>query len=131
MKTEQDVQKLEKIIGQLNGLHVELSMLAKKSPNDGINLFKMRLVNKVLQAANAFLTDGYKPFDDFTEFTEEALPTNSDVTLILTQYMEQIERFRSDHSAFNSNKHIWCYLLDGSLSNIEARQPTKVGIRRE
>src|SRR5579872_3391292 len=107
MKTEQDVRTLEKLIGQLNGLHAELSLLAKKSPNDGINLFKMKLVNKVLGGANELLTGDYRPFDDFTEFTDDALPTNSDVTLILAQYMEQIERFRSDNVAFGQYK--WWY----------------------
>jgi hypothetical protein len=54
---------------------------------------------------------------------------NSDVTLILAQYMEQIERFRSDHVLFSLHK--WCYVLDGSPSDIEGRPPTKIGMRRE
>jgi dGTP triphosphohydrolase len=55
MKTDEDVQKLEKLIGQMNGLHSELTLLAKK-PNDALNLFKMKLVNKVLHDANVGLT---------------------------------------------------------------------------
>ncbi len=43
MKTKEDVDKLEKVIGQLNGLHAEVSQLAKKSPNDGVNAFKLKL----------------------------------------------------------------------------------------
>ena len=129
MKTEEDVQRLEKLIGQMNGLHSELAQLAKKSPNDGLNLFKMKLVNKVLQDANEFLTGRYRPFDDFTQFAEDALPTNSDVTLILTQYMEQIERVRSDNVVYSISKYV--YLLNGSPSDIEARMPTKVAMQRD
>lgn len=129
MKTEEDVQKLEKLIGQMNGLHSEMTQLAKK-PNDALNLFKMKFINKVLQDANAFLTGRYKPFDDFNQFTEDAMPTNSDVTLILTQYMEQIERFRSDNVTYTQfNK--WVYILDGEESKIEARQATRVAMRRD
>jgi hypothetical protein len=129
MKTDEDVHKLEKLIGQVNGLHSELTLLAKK-PNDALNLFKMKLVNKVLGDANEFLTGRYKPFDDFSQFTEDAMPTNSDVALILTQYMEQIERFRSDNVIYTSF-HKWVYILNGEESKIEARQATRVAMRRD
>ena len=52
MNTKEDVENLEKLIGQLNGLHSEISQLAKKSPNDGLNIFKLKLVNKVLSSGN-------------------------------------------------------------------------------
>jgi hypothetical protein len=129
MKTEEDVQKLEKLIGQLNGLHSELYVLAKR-PNDALNLFKMRLVNKVLEDANNLLTGRYRPFEDFTQFTEDPFPTNSDVTLILTQYMEQIERFRSDNIVRDDLEIKWVYRLDGKASEIEARMPTMVAMQR-
>lgn len=125
MKTSEDIEKLEKLIGQLQGLHSEISQLAKKSPNDGLNVFKLKLVNKVLENGNAILTGRYMPFDDFHQFDEDQLPTNSDVTMILAQYMEQAERFRSDHVAYSQHK--WRYVLDGAPSAIEGRQPTKVG----
>jgi hypothetical protein len=38
MKTKDDVENLEKLIGQLSGLHAEIFQLAKKSPNDGLNV---------------------------------------------------------------------------------------------
>ena len=97
MKTKEDVENLEKLIGQLQGLHSEISQLAKKSPNDGLKLFKLKLVNKILKSGNDILTGRYVPFDDFRQFDEDQLPTNSDVTMILSQYMEQAERFRSDN----------------------------------
>jgi hypothetical protein len=87
-------------------------------------------VNKVLHDADEFLTGRYKPFDDFSQFTEDAMPTNSDVTLILTQYMEQIERFRSDNVTYTSF-HKWVYILNGEESKIEARQATRVAMRRD
>jgi hypothetical protein len=97
MKTKEDVENLEKLIEQLQGLHVEITQLVKKSPNDALNLFKLRLVNNVLTRANGILMGEYRPFDDFSQFEEDSLPTNSDVTMILAQYMGQAERYRSHH----------------------------------
>ncbi len=125
MKTIQDVENLEKLIGQLQGLHSEISQLAKKSPNDGLNIFKLKLVNKVLQCGNEVLAGRYIPFDDFRQFEESDLPTNSDVTMILAQYMEQAERFRSDHVV--SHDYEWRYLVNGAPSSMASKAPTKVG----
>jgi hypothetical protein len=131
MKSKVDVDKLEKLIGQLNGLHTEVSLLAKKSPNDGLNLFKMNLVNKVLKHANDLLVGNYLPFDDFSQFSQDALPTNSDVALILAQYLEQVERFRSDHVIYDERTFKWVYRLGGSPSDIQSKPPTKIGATRE
>lgn len=125
MKTKEDVENLEKLIGQLQGLQSEISQLAKKSPNDGLNVFKLRFVNKVLTSGNDILADRYIPFDDFSQFSEDELPTNSDVTMILAQYIEQTERFRSDHITWH--EHEWRYLINGAPSDIASRAPTKVG----
>ena len=83
MKTEDDVRDLEKLIVQLQGVHIEISILAKKTPNDGLNLFKLKLVNNILAKGNSILTGHYKPLESFTTFDESALPTNSDVTMVL------------------------------------------------
>jgi hypothetical protein len=64
MKTNEDVEKLEKAIGQLQGAHNEISILAKKSPADPLNTFKLTLINKVVEAANKVLGVKYKPFDE-------------------------------------------------------------------
>jgi hypothetical protein len=125
MKTDSEVEALERLIGQLNGLHAEISQLAKKSPNDALNAFKLKLVNKVIAAGNAVLPKGYRPFEDFEQFDSDDMPTNSDVTIILTQYMEQSERYRSDNVMYEDYK--WFYKVNGRASDIIAAQPTKVG----
>ena len=127
MKTEDDVRSLEKLIVQLRGMHTEISQLAKRSPNDGLNVFKLRLVNKVLAGGNELLTGRYKPFEDFGEFDEEALPTNSDVTMILALYMEQTERLRSDNMVYSEYKYKWYFVIDGATSQIEGAAPTTIG----
>jgi hypothetical protein len=125
MKSKEDVEELEKLIGQLHGLHSEISQLAKKSPNDGLNIFKLRFVNKTVASGNTLLQGRYRPFEDFSQFEESDLPTNSDVTMILAQYIEQAERFRSDHVTWHKGR--WRYVLNGAPSDVEARSPTRVG----
>jgi hypothetical protein len=125
MKSKAEIEDLEKLIGQLGGLHSEISQLAKKSPNDGLNKFKLKLVNKVIASGNTLLGGRYKPFDDFSQFDDAELPTNSDVTMILAQYIEQTERFRSDHVIYREHK--WQYVVDGELSGVEAKASTQVG----
>lgn len=125
LKSKEHVEQLEKLIGQLEGLHSEISQLARKSPNDGLNVFKLRLVNKVLSIAGEVLPATYIPFTDFTAFDEAALPSNSDVTMILAQYMQEAERFRSANVAFE--KGAWRYVIGSTPSDVKSSPPTKVG----
>lgn len=127
MKTKEDIDTLEKLLVQLKGLYTEISQLTKKSPNDGLNVFKLKLVNKVLAVGNTILVGHYQPFDDFEQFDPDQLPTNSDAAMILTQYMEQAERFRSDHIIWSTTSLKWCYVLDGKKTQYEGAAPTKVG----
>ena len=129
MKTEDDVRDLEKLIVQLQGVHIEISILAKKTPNDGLNLFKLKLVNNILAKGNSILTGHYKPLESFTTFDESALPTNSDVTMVLPLYIEQAERFRSNNMVYHDYK--WWYLVNGVASQIEGSRPTKIGTERK
>src|SRR5260370_28017964 len=92
-----DVEKLERLIGQLQGAYNEIAALAKKSPNDGVNTFKIKLVNKIVEQCNSFLNKDYRPVPDFENFDVDSVPSNSDVTFILAHYLEGAERFRSDN----------------------------------
>lgn len=125
MKDRAEVENLEKLVGQLQGLHSEVTVLAKKSPNDAINTFKLGLINRVIGKANAVLGPNYVPFDDFSSFDADDLPSTSDVALVLAQYMEEAERYRSDNVKF---KHgYWVYVVDGEPSDIRSGAPSKVG----
>lgn len=120
-----DVDKLEKIMGQLEGLHREISALARKSPNDGLNKFKLKFVNLALANANEFLGSNYKPLDDFEQFDADELPTNSDVTFILVSYLEEIERMRADNIVFVYDEG-WIYALSDSKEVIRTAPPKKI-----
>jgi len=123
MKIE-EVDTFEKLQAQLDGLHIEISSLSKKSQNDSLNKFKLNLVNHILLKANFLLGEKYKPFNDFSLFDEEEMPSNSDVAMMLTQYLNCFEKLRSDNiSRKKENPHYWYWLVDGKISNIRTVTP--------
>ena len=86
-------------------------MLAKKSPNDAVNAFKLKFINSTLGRCNDFLGKKYRPFPDFTTFGEGDLPSNSDVTFIISQYIECAEKLRSDNIV--SHYSHWFWVIEG------------------
>jgi len=86
-----------KVYAQIEALHSEISLLSRKNPNDGVSKFKLQFINEALREANSILTDKQKPFANFSEFDEASIPTTSDVTLILAQYLGCLEGIRLDN----------------------------------
>lgn len=102
-----DVDVFEKLKAQLDSLHQEMSVLGKKSPNDAVNSFKIKLINTTLAQSNQLLGSEYRPFDDFEAFDSDDLPSNSDVTFIVSQYIECAEKFRSDNVRKEHSSWYW------------------------
>lgn len=121
---QEDVEKLEKTMGQLEGLHREMSALAKKSPNDGINPFKLGFLNSALSAANDLLGEKYNPLEGFQQFNSDDVPTNSDAAFVLTSYLEEVERMRADNIIIGYGK--WEYVLSDSDDVIRTAPPKKI-----
>jgi len=97
MISKEQVDELEILMGQLRSIHTELTALSKKSPNDGVNKFKLGFINTVIERCNAFLGDPYRPFKEFATFDLEEVVSNSDATFMVSLYLEAIEKYRSDH----------------------------------
>lgn len=122
--TKQEVDTFEKLQAQLQGLQNEISVLSKKSQNDALNKFKLKFVNRILVDANKLLGDSYKPFDDFEIFEDDDMPTNSDVGMMLTQYLNCFEKLRSDNvKKQDSYPQHWFWIIDGKLSDIRTVMP--------
>lgn len=119
-----EVKELEKITGQMEGL----GALARKSPNDGLNKFKLSLVNFALNEATKLLGSEYIPVAGFTQFNPDDLPTNSDVTLVVSQYLEELERKRADN--IRRDAGFWIYNVEGSLEKIRTAPPKKINEKK-
>lgn len=124
----QEVEKLEKMCGQMEGLHKEISALTRKSPNDGLNKFKLKFVNAVIANANDVLGESYRPFAEFGLFDADDLPSNSDVAFIIGQYMEELERKRADN--IKRDAGTWIYSLSDSQERIRTAPPKKIAEKK-
>jgi hypothetical protein len=127
MKLE-DVEKLEKVAGQMDGLHKEISALTRKSPNDALNRFKLKFVNAAIAEANSILGKDYMPFAEFVEFDADDIPSNSDVAFIIGQYIEELERKRSDN--IKRDAGMWIYKLSNSQEWIRTAPPKKINEKK-
>lgn len=123
--TKEQVDVFEKVQGQLDGLHTEISALSKKSQNETLNKFKLKFVNQVLIQANALLGEMYRPFPDFETFDDDDLPTNSDAALILTQYLNCLEKLRADNIMWERTGK-WYWKIDGQSSGIQTMTPKRI-----
>lgn len=124
--TEEEVVRFEKTQGQIQGLYTEVGILSKKSPNDALNKFKLKFINQLLVLANEFLIDNYKPLEGFEIFDDNDIPTNSDVVIILEQYLHCLERLRFDNISTTYSKNGWYWLIDGKVSDKRTHSPVKL-----
>src|SRR4029453_6105683 len=118
------VSEVEAVQSQLDGLYEEIRALASKRPNDAVNKYKLGVVNSVLRRTNTFLA-GEMALEGFEQFSEDAVPTNSDVLLVLSQYLSFLEKMRSDNIQLNHGT--WYWVIDGELSGIQTSPPRKLG----
>ncbi|MBK7888524.1 MAG: hypothetical protein IPJ86_14965 [Bacteroidetes bacterium] len=130
--TKEDVNKFEKVQSQIEGLLLEVTNLVKKSPNDAVNKFKLKFINEILIEANAVLGKTYKPLSSFEKFDEDDLPSNSDVSFILSQYLSCFEKLRADNifrkKEYDGNKYFyeWYWVIGNSESTIKTAPPKKI-----
>lgn len=121
---ENDIQEFEKLKTQIEEMYKEISILSKKSPDSAINKFKLKFVNNLLETANKLLTGNYKPFDDFDVFDEDELPSNSDIVMIISQYIECLEKFKLDNVTMLSGN--WFWEINGKASKIQTTRPPEI-----
>jgi hypothetical protein len=106
---------------QIESLYDEIIVLSKKRPDGAINKFKLKFINELLTKANSLLGKSYLPFQDFTLFDEEMLPSASDVALILSQYLRIMDKFRFDHT--KRVRMDWFWIIDGNNEGTKSKRP--------
>lgn len=82
----------KKVLDQVRTLKYEFQALSSKKPNDPLNNFKVKCVNQTLADANKVLGVN-KPYKDFDQFCDEELPTNSDVLMMLSLYLDKLANY--------------------------------------
>jgi hypothetical protein len=122
MKTKDEVEAFLKVLIHPKEVLKDILELSKKKPNDAVNEFKLSFVNTILEKANAILVKGYKPFDSFDTFNEDSMPTNSDVVLILSQYVGCLKKFGRDNTRIDEDDFIpprYFWVINNKRSKIE------------
>jgi len=119
--TIEEINKFEKIHLQLKSFYREISEISKKAPNDAVNEFKLKYINHTLVDANTILKEQYKPFDDFDTFDLQSIPFNSDIVLILSQYLNSMENFKAHNTTSSMGDWFW---ISDSKTRIETTRPT-------
>ena len=120
----EEISEFEQLQAQLQSLYIEVGTLSKKKPNDAVNEFKLKLINQVLKRANTILGEENRPFGGFLQFDADNVPTNSDAVLILSQYLNCLEKLRADNVRQQFGD--WYWLVDGEVSNIRTSPPRKL-----
>ncbi|AKB44463.1 hypothetical protein [Methanosarcina vacuolata] len=120
---EEDVDFFITVNAQLFDMHKEISEMSKKKPDNAINKFKLTYINKIVENANKILGENFKPFNDFELFDEDDLPTNSDITIMLSQYQNAMEKFRCNNIMEGYGRN-WVWVVDGKVSDIETASPS-------
>lgn len=118
---KENVEKFEKLHIQIKDIYSELSLLSKKSPDGAINKFKLKFINQLIEEANSFLGERYKPFGDFEKFQEDDIPFNSDVVLIVSQYIKCLEKYKFDNIKRLSGN--WYWILSDGDDEIKTSRP--------
>lgn len=107
---QKEIDEFETLQGQLQAFHTEMNTLVKKNPSDLLNKFKLGLVNSLLKKANTLLGKKRVPFPDFETFTDEALPSTSDVLVIISQYLSAFEKMRTDN--IQQRHSYWYWIIE-------------------
>ena len=106
-----DVDFFEKVKAQLDQLYNEVSVLSKSKPDNPLNKFKLIFINEKLGEANTILIGDFKPFKDFELLNVDELPSNSDVVMVLSQYLECLEAWRSAN--IHKIDYSWYWRIEG------------------
>jgi len=120
MKSIAEIDSYYKLITQLDSLLSDITDLSKKSPNDGLNKFKLKFVNQLLETANSILPIQSRPFADFKKFSEEDIPTNSDVVMIISQYVGCLARYKSKNIQKDPRGYKMKWIVNGKMIDREA-----------
>jgi hypothetical protein len=114
----------DKLISQMERLLTDMESLAKKSPDGAVSKFKLGVINEQLRTANQFLLHSFKPIDGFEEFDVISLPSNSDVVLVVSQYLACLERWRSNNVRQVAGAFPKYWVWDIVDKNLKTRMPS-------
>ncbi len=73
-----------------------------------MNKFKLALINGCLEKVNAIIGN---PLEGFERFEESLVPSNSDVAMILGQYVAAMYAYRLANTTHSSLENAWFWMV--------------------
>jgi hypothetical protein len=97
LPTDEQVTKFQMLNQLVDSIYTEMKEFSKKKPDDALNPFKIKNVNRVLENLKEFLKD--EPTASFLDLLDdENLPTNSDAILIIGQFKASMDNYRNKYT---------------------------------
>lgn len=101
--TRTEVIKYRMLDALLDSIYTEMKEFSKKKPDEPLNKFKVKTLNRVLEQVKDLQKN--EPTIEFLDLLDdETLPTNSDAILIISQFTAAMSRFRSKYHYGSSGK---------------------------
>jgi len=96
LPSESDISKYEMLEKLLASIYEEMKEFSKKKPDEPLNKFKVKNVNRVLDQIKEIMKN--EPTNEFLDLLDEdSLPSNSDSILIIGQFNAAMSQFRSNY----------------------------------
>jgi len=97
LPSDEQIVKFEMLNELADSIYLEMKEFSKKKPDDALNPFKVKNVNRVLVQLKEFLRD--EPTSNFLDLLDdETLPTNSDAILIIGQFKASMDNYRNKYT---------------------------------
>jgi hypothetical protein len=96
-------EMLEKLLASIYG---EMKEFSKKKPDEPLNKFKIKNINRVLEPIKDILKN--EPSNEFLDLLdEESLPSYSDCILIIGQFNSAMHQFYSRYHGWTGISYEW------------------------
>jgi len=101
LPTEAQIQNFKMLDELIGSIYHEMKEFSKKKPDETLNKFKVKNVNRILEPIKEILKD--EPTSEFLDLLDdETLPSNSDAILIIGQYKASMKQFHNKYYLIES-----------------------------
>jgi len=112
--TSEKVISFEAVEPVFKALYEEFQELSRKKPDATLNTGKVAIVNRVLVDIKA-LVSGYPTAKYLDLLSDDALPQNSDVVLVMSQYTGALSNFKERHHGYQQSIHEHAWYIGNTL----------------
>ncbi|AFZ57344.1 hypothetical protein H6G54_25595 [Anabaena cylindrica FACHB-243] len=104
--SHEKVELYKVIILLLEAMQEEFQELTKKKPEAVLNKSKVKIVNRLLESCRKVL-DLEASLEYLDLMDEDDIPQNSDVALMLSQYVAAMRQFKSTYYVHDGKEYRW------------------------